>query len=227
MKTAKDELAKILDSGNEDAIAEALQQFFSKYGDNLPLPGEDTAFDRTMWAASQYIRLSSKDEQILSRVTLKLLGERSEQGAADSAILRLRDLVGAGREAAVQTWQDMLAAMAWQQLVPAGALRGVSSRMVSLGTFQQDLDGSNIQVNLGWAVDEDQFRILLNAKDSSGLAMPNVELRVREQSAGVVYSRTTNQDGAIVAPSIKVGPGSYQIEVLVGDKVAHTPFFVL
>jgi len=225
MKTPTEELKKILEGKDEGCIAEDVQKFFQRHGDSLPLPGEDTALDRAMWAASEYVQLSAKDESILSRVTLALLGEAADPVA--STVLKLRDLVGAGRDSAVRTWQDMLAAMAWQQMVPAGALRGVGSRMVSLGTFQQDLSGANIQVNLGWMVDQDQFRILLNAKDSKGAAMSDVELRVKEQERGVVFSRKTNQDGSVVAPAVKVGPGSYQIEILVGDKSAQTPYFVL
>lgn len=225
MKTPTEELKKILEGSDEGVIANGVRNFFERYGDSLPLPGEDTAFDRAMWAASEYIELSAKDESILSRVTLKLLGEAADPVA--STVLKLRDFIGTGRDAAVATWQDMLGAMAWQQMVPAGALRGVGSRLVSLGTFQQDLSGASIQVNLGWMVDQDQFRILLNAKDNKGEALSDVELRVREQDRGVVFSRKTNQDGSVVAPAVKVGPGQYQIEILVGDKVAQTPFFVL
>ncbi len=225
MKSVTDELKKILEGKDETAIVEGVKNFFQSHGESLPLPGEDTAFDRAMWMASEYIELSPQDEKILSRVTLKLLGEAADPVA--SAALKLRDLIGAGREAAVTTWQDMLGTMAWQQMVPAGALRGVGARMVSLGTFQQDLSGASIQVNLGWMVDQDQFRILLNAKDQKGDAIPDVELRVKEQDRGVVFSKKTNQDGTVVAPTVKVGPGSYQIEILVGDKVAQTPYFVL
>lgn len=225
MKTPTDELKRILESNDDGAIAEGVKNFFQAHGDNLPLPGEDTAFDRAMWMASQYIQLSPQDEKILNRVTLKLLGEAADPVA--SAALKLRDLIGAGRDTAVSTWQEMLGSMQWQQMVPAGALRGVGTRMVSLGTFQQDLSGASIQVNLGWMVDQDQFRILLNAKDVKGEALSDVELRVREQDKGIVFSKKTNQDGTVVAPQVKVGPGSYQIEILVGDKVAQTPFFVL
>lgn len=224
MKTPTEELKKILEAKDEDAIVEGVRHFFHKYGDNLPLPGEDSAFDRVMWAASEYIQLSPTDESMLSRVTMKLLAEHPDMATA--TMLKLRDLVGAGREAAVSTWQDMLCSMQWQQMVPAGALRGVGTRMVSLGSFQQDLGSTNVQVNLGWLVDQDQFRILLNAKGESGDAVPDVELRVRESDRGVVFSRKTNQDGYL-APTVKVGPGTYQIEILVGDKTAQTPFFVL
>jgi hypothetical protein len=225
MKTLTEELKSILEGKDEQSIADDIRNFFQRHGDKLPLPGEDTALDRAMWAASEYVQLSDKDESILSRVTLRLLGKAADPVAC--TVLKLRDLVGSGRDNAVRTWQDMLASMSWQQMVPAGALRGVGTRMVSLGTFQQDLSGANIQVNLGWLVDQDQFRILLNAKDSAGEAMSDVELRVKEQDKGVVFSRKTNQDGSLVAPAVKVGPGSYQIEILVGDKVAQTPFFVL
>lgn len=225
MKTPTEELKKILEGTDESAIAEGVRKFFQRHGDSLPLPGEDTAFDRAMWAASEYVELSDRDENILNRVTLRMLGDLKDPVA--STVLKLRDLVGTGRETAVRAWQEMLGTMAWQQMVPAGALRGVGSRMVSLGTFQQDLAGASIQVNLGWMVDQDQFRILLNAKDKQGAALSDVELRVKEQERGVVFSKKTNQDGSVVAPAVKVGPGQYQIEILVGDKVAQTPYFVL
>ncbi len=184
MKTPTEELKKILECKDEGAIADGIMDFFQRHCDSLPLPGEDTALDRAMWAASEYIQLASRDESILSQVTLRLLGEAADPVA--STVLNLRDLVGTGRDSAIRAWQDMLAAMAWQQMVPAGALRGAGTRMVSLGAFQQDMDGTNIQVSLGWMVDHDQFRILLNAKNNKGEAIPDVELRVKEQenSAG-------------------------------------------
>jgi hypothetical protein len=225
MKTPIEELKRILEAKDEAAIVEGVTNFFHKHGDSLPLPGEDSAFDRVMWAASEYIQLSPTDESMLSRVTMKLLAAHPDMATA--TMLKLRDLVGSGRETAVNTWQDMLSAMQWQQMVPAGALRGVGTRMVSLGSFQQDLGDTNVQVNLGWLVDQDQFRILLNAKGGTGEAVPDVELRVKESDRGVVFTRKTNQDGTVVAPTVKVGPGTYQIEILVGDKVAQTPFFVL
>ena len=225
MKTPTEELKRILEGQDEGAVADGIRNFFQRHGDSLPLPGEDTALDRAMWAASAYIELSARDESILNKVTLRLLSESADPVA--TTVLKLADMVGNGRNIAVAAWQEMLAALSWQQMVPAGALRGVSTRMVSLGTFQQDLCGANLQVNLGWMVDQDQFRILLNAKDINGEALPDVELRVKEQDRGVVFSRKTNQDGSVVAPSVKVGPGSYQIEILVGDKVAQTPYFVL
>jgi hypothetical protein len=57
--------------------------------------------------------------------------------------------------------------------------------------------------------------------------MPNVELRIKEADRGVVYSRMTNDDGAVVAPSVHVGPGKYQIEVICGEQSAATPYFVV
>lgn len=221
MKTLKDELAKVL-GAKEEAAADAFQKFCAKHGGSMPLPGEDSQFDKLMWAASEYGNLSKKDEGILSRVTGKLLGEKD---VVETTVLKLKDLVGQGKEAAINTWQDMLSAMSWQQMVPAGALRGVGTQMVSLGTFQKQLEDANIQVNVGWLVDKENLRILLQAKSADETGISNVELRIREQTRGIVFSRMTNEDGAVVAPSVHVGPGRYQIEVMRGEKVAETPYF--
>ncbi len=159
----------------------------------------------------------------MNRVTAKLLGEEVDVAAA--AVLKLKDLIGSTKEAAISTWQDMLAAMSWQQMVPAGALRGVGTQLVSLGTFQRQIDNANIQVNLGWMVDKDQLRILVQAKDDQQVAISDVEMRINESERGVVFSRKTNQDGSVVAPSVQVAPGQYQIQVIFMDKIIETPFF--
>ncbi len=99
--------------------------------------------------------------------------------------------------------------------------------MVSLGTFQKQLADANIQLNLGWLVDQDHLRILLQARNSEQQALPDVELRVNEVKQGTVFSRKTNQDGAVVAPDVQVGPGQYQIQVIWMDEIAETPFFVI
>lgn len=226
MKTLKDELAKVLNAKDQTAAADAFQKFCQKYGNSLPLPGENSQFDQIMWAASEYATLSAKDEKILKRVTAKMLGEE-EVDMVTAGVLRLKDLVGQGKEAAINTWQEMLASMQWQQMVPAGALRGVGTQCVSLGTFQKQLADANIQVNIGWLVDKDHLRVLLQAKDNEQQAMPNVELRIKEADRGVVYSRMTNDDGAVVAPNVHVGPGKYQIEVICGEQSATTPYFVV
>lgn len=224
MKTLKDELAKVLNAKDENAAAEAFEKFCAKHGAALPLPGEDLEFDKAMWAASQFTSLSNKDEALLKRVTGKMLGE--EKDPVGAAVLKLKELVGQSKEAAIATWQDMLAAMAWQQMVPAGALRGVGTQMVSLGTFQKQLDDANIQVNVGWLVDKDHLRVLLNAKNAEEEALSDVELRIMSADGRVVYSRKTNEDGAVVAPNIQINvPGKYRIEVLHGSLVAETPYF--
>jgi hypothetical protein len=225
MTTLKEELAKVLKIKDEGACAEAFEKFCSTHADYLPLPGEDTQFDKAMWAASQFISLSKKDEEILNRVTAKLLGQQVD--VVGTAVLKLKDLVGNTKESAISTWQDMLAAMSWQQMVPAGALRGVGSQMVSLGTFQKQLADANIQVNLGWVVDQDHLRVLLQAKNEKDEALPQVELRINEAERGVVFTRKTNEDGTVVAPNVAVGPGPYQIQVFWMDQVAETPFFVI
>lgn len=225
MNTLKEELAKLMKGNDDAACAEAFEKFCAKYADVLPLPGEDSQFDKAMWAASQFTKLSAADESILNRVTAKMLGEQTD--TVGSAVLKLKDLIGQGKETAINTWQDMLAAMAWQQMVPAGALRGVGAQMVSLGTFQKEIADANIQVNIGWLVDQEHLRILLQAKDEQEQGLRNVELRINEVTRGVVFSRKTNEDGAVVAPNVHVGPGQYQIQVLFDDHVAETPFFVV
>ncbi len=225
MKSLKQELDKVLSMKDEKACAEAFEKFCRVNAASLPLPGEDTQFDKAMWAASQFMSLSKKDESIVNKVTARMLGEQVDVVA--TAVLKLKDLVGNTKEAAIATWQDMLAAMAWQQMVPAGAMRGVGTQSVSLGTFQKQLEDINVQVNLGWLVDQDQLRVLLQAKNAADEAIPEVELRINESDKGVVFSRKTNEDGTVVAPEVKVAPGKYQIQVLWNDVVAETPFFVI
>lgn len=140
-------------------------------------------------------------------------------------MLKLKDLVGQGKEAAIATWQDMLTGMAWQQMVPAGALRGVGTQMVSLGTFAKTVDDASVHLNIGWMVDKDQLRVLLQAKDGQDEALSDVELRIKEEGGKVVYSRMTNEDGAVVAPNVQVGRGRYRIEVVRNQQVAETPYF--
>jgi hypothetical protein len=224
MKTLKDELAKVLKGKSETAQAEDFAKFCVKHAASLPMPGVDPEFDRAMWAASEFTALTPKDEKILKRVTAKLLGEAEK---APAKVLKLKDLIGASKEAAINTWQEMLASMSWQQMVPAGALRGVGTQMVSLGTFQKELGDASIQVNVGWMVEKEHLRILLQARDAEQQNLPDVELRIKEASRGVVYSRMTNEDGAVVAPNVHVGPGQYQIQVVRGDRVAETPYFVV
>lgn len=225
MTSFKDELTRVLAIKDEKACAAAFENFCQANAGELPHPGEDTLFDKAMWAASAHLTLSAADQAIVKRVTGRLLGRTVD--VVDTAVLKLKDLVGSGKEAAVTAWQDMLASMAWQQMVPAGAMRGVGTQMVSLGTIQKELASANIQLNLGWVVDEDQLRILLQAKDAEQNAIPNVEVRIMEADRGAVWSRKTNEDGSMVAPSVAVEPGKYQIQVHFMDEVAETPFFVI
>ncbi|MBC7999736.1 MAG: carboxypeptidase regulatory-like domain-containing protein [Leptolyngbya sp.] len=228
MNTLQDKLAKILSIKDERACAESFESFCQEHAEILPMPGENSMFDKAMWAASKFTALSKKDEAILSRVTGRLVGEsvvKPVVAAAKSSVLNLKELVGSTKETAIGAWQDMLSAMSWQQMVPAGAMRGVGTQMVSLGTFQKQLDDANVQVNLGWLVDKDQLRVLLQAKDKNENALSDVEVRITETERGVVFSRKTNEDGSVVAPSVQVGPGQYQIQVIWLDKVVETPFF--
>lgn len=223
MNNPKSDLAKILSEKDERESAASFEKFCSRNAAHMPLPGENKHLDQAMWEASKYMPLSSTDESILKRVTGKLMGEQVDVAAV--AVLKLRDLVGSTKETAINAWQDMLSAMTWQQMVPAGAMRGVGTQLVSLGTFQRSIDHANIQVNLGWMVDKDQLRILVQAKDDDEIAISDVEMRINEVERGTVFSRKTNEDGAVVAPQVQVGPGQYQIQVIFMDKTIETPFF--
>lgn len=223
MNTLNEKLAKILAIGNEEECARSFQAFCKEHARELPLPGENKQFDKAMWAAAKFMHLSKKDESIVDRVTARLRGEKAVD--VKQAVLNLRDLVGSTKQAAIDTWQDMLIAMSWQQMVPAGAMRGVGTQLVSLGTFQRQFDDVNIQVNLGWHVDKDQLRVLAQAKGADEEALSDVEVRITEAKGDVVFSRKTNEDGSVVAPSVPVKPGQYKIQVLWLDSMVETPFF--
>ena len=220
--TLNQKLAKILTIKDESELAESFEKFCLDNASSMPLPGENAQFDKAMWTAAKFSKLSKSDESILSRVTGKLL-EKSEEPSV--AVLKLKEMVGATKQAAIDTWQDLLSAMSWQQLVPAGALRGVGTQMVSLGTIQRVVDDVTIQVNLGWHVDQDQLRVLMQAKGKEQEAVQDVEIRITELAGDVVFSRNTNEDGSVVAPSVPVKPGDYKIQVLWCDNVIETPFF--
>lgn len=222
MNTLNDELARILAIKDEAECVRSFETFLKDYSGELPLPGENKQFDKAMWTLSKFTWLSRSDEQILSQVTSRMIEQIAEPRAA---VLKLKDLVGSTKQAAIDTWQDLLTAMSWQQLVPAGAMRGVGTQMVSLGTIQRVVDDVTIQVNLGWHVDQDHLRLLMQAKGKEQEAMQNVEIRVTEVEGGVVFSRRTNEDGAVVAPSVAVKPGQYKIQVLWLDNLIETPFF--
>jgi hypothetical protein len=222
MNILNEKLAKILAMNDDAACADCFESLCREFVGDLPLPGENKHFDKAMWAASKYTKLSKSDEQMLNRVTSKLLDQAAEPSKAE---LKLRELVGATKQAAIDTWQEVLAAMSWQQLVPAGAMRGTSTQMVSLGTIQRVQDDVTIQLNLGWHVDQDHLRLLMQAKDKEQEAVQDVEIRVTESAGDVVFSRRTNEDGAVVAPNVPVKPGQYKIQVLWSDNVIETPFF--
>jgi len=236
MTTLNDKLAqltKAMANGDESACAQSFEKFCQENFQELPLPGENKLFDQAMWSASKFMPLTKKDEAIVKRVTGNMLEAISPvtvavaqaAAAAEKQVFALRDLVGQAREQAALAWQDLLAAQQWQQMIPAGATRGVGAQLVSMGTFERTVDDVRIQVNLGWLIDDNNLRVLLQAKDADENAIPEVEVRISEQDRGVVFSRMTNQDGAMVAPAVKVGPGQYQIQVFWSDKVVETPFF--
>lgn len=223
MTTLNDKLTTVMNIEDERECALAFESFCRDNFEHLPLPGENSLFDKAMWVASEFTRLSAADELIVKRVTEAMIGETVT--ATQKAVLKLKDLVGATRDSAITAWQDMLYGMQWNAMVPAGATRGVGSQLVSLGTFEKEVENTKIQVNLGWLVDKDQLRLLLQAKDDDENAMEDVEVRITETDRGVVFSRKTNKDGAVVAPAVQVGPGEYQIQVYWLDKVVETPFF--
>jgi hypothetical protein len=220
--TLNQKLAKILAMKNETELAESFERFCVDNASSMPLPGENAQFDKAMWTAARFSKLSKSDQAILNAVTANLLDKAAEPSAA---VLKLKEMVGSTKQAAIDTWQDLLSAMSWQQLVPAGALRGVGTQMVSLGTIQRVVDDVTIQVNLGWHVDQDQLRVLMQAKGREQEAIQDVEIRITESAGAVVFARNTNEDGTVVAPSVPVKPGDYKIQVLWSDNVIETPFF--
>jgi hypothetical protein len=235
MTTLNEKLAKVMAIKNETELVRSLEEFCRSHFEDLPLPGESKLFDQAMWNACQFAPLTLGDQAIVKRVTERLITSTIAEKAAnivsaanqatDKAVFHLKDLIGQARETAVATWQDMLAVGQWQQMVPAGATRGVGAQLVSLGTFERHEDNVRIQMNLGWLVDDNNLRLLLQAKDEEDNAISDVEVRIMETDRGMVFSRKTNEDGAMVAPSVKVGPGQYQIQVFFTDKVVETPFF--
>ncbi|MBK8220066.1 MAG: carboxypeptidase regulatory-like domain-containing protein [Candidatus Obscuribacter sp.] len=230
MTTLNDKLKQVLSIQDETECAKSFEKFCQENFHDLPLPGENSMFDRAMWMASQFLSLSKSDEEVVKRVTNRMEAKLPREVSAldqavDKAVFHLKDLLGQARETAIGTWQDMLSACAWQQMVPAGATRGVGSQLVSLGTFEKVEGDVRIQVNLGWMVDQNNLRLLLQAKDSEDNAIADVEVRVTESDKGLIYSSKTNQDGAVVAPAVKINPGQYQIQVFWSDKVVETPFF--
>ena len=220
--TLNQQLAQVLANGDEAECAKSFETFCSTNAADMPLPGENKQFDKAMWTAAKFTKLSKSDDRILNRVAAMMLEKIAEPSAA---VLILKDMVGSTKQAAIDTWQDLLAAMSWQQMVPAGAMRGVSTQMVSLGTIQRVVDDVTIQVNLGWHVDQDHLRLLMQAKGKEQEAMKDVEIRVTECDGDVVFSRCTNEDGSVVAPNVAVKPGQYKIQVLWSDNVIETPFF--
>lgn len=231
------ELTKAMAESNEGECARSFEKFCQENFQDLPLPGENKLFDQAMWQASQFTALSASDQAIVTRVTERMIGQLSPvatavsqaagrvAAATEKSVFVLKDLLGQARDTAATAWQEMLMAQQWQQMVPAGATRGVGAQLVSLGTFERAVDDVRIQVNLGWLVDDNNLRVLLQAKDVEENAIPEVELRITESERGVVFSRKTNRDGAMVAPAVNVGPGQYQIQVFWADQVVETPFF--
>lgn len=220
--TLNKQLAQVLVKSGEAECAKSFEAFCKEQASKMPLPGENKDFDKAMWTASKYMSLSKGDEKILNRLTTKLLEQIAEPGAV---AIKLRDMIGSTREAALLAWQELLDSMSWQQMVPAVAMRGTGTQMVSLGTIQRVVDDMTIQVNMGWHVEQEHLRLLVQTKGKEQAAVQDVEIRVTESQGDVVFSRRTNEDGAVVAPNVVIKSGQYKIQVLWLDNVIETPFF--
>lgn len=222
---AKTELRQILDIKEETACVEALADFCQRHGDKLPLPGENNQFDELMWKVSEHIQLGKEDKAVVKRVTEKLLSGLQQSGVDIG--LKFRELIGAGKDLALSAWQEALYSLSWQQLQPVAITRSAGKQMVSLGTIERQLGDAHVELNLGWLVDDDSLRILMQATDEKSSGLQDLELRIKEMDRGVVFIEKTNSDGALVASRVEVGPGSYRIEIGWKDLVAVTPYFVI
>jgi hypothetical protein len=121
MNTLNEKLAQILANGDEADCAKSFETFCREHAGELPLPGVNPQFDKAMWTASKFAKMTKIDERILNRVTGKMLEQIAEPGAIE---LKLRDLVGSTKQAAIDTWQDLLAgmlALKWFHSEPSSA----------------------------------------------------------------------------------------------------------
>lgn len=222
---AKTELRQILDIKEEDACVEALADFCQRHSDKLPLPGENSQFDDLMWKVSEYVQLDKNDNAVVKRVTERLISGLAQSGV--DVALKFRELIGTGKEMALSVWQEALHSLSWQQLQPVAITRSAGKQIVSLGTIERQLGDAHVELNLGWLVDDDSLRILMQARDEKSSGLQDLELRVKEMNRGVVFIERTDSDGSLVASSVEVGPGSYRIEIGWKDLVAVTPYFVI
>ncbi|MBX9770344.1 MAG: hypothetical protein K2X29_03180 [Candidatus Obscuribacterales bacterium] len=222
---AKTELKQILDIKEEDACVEALADFCQRHSDKLPLPGENSQFDDLMWKVSEYVQLGKEDKAVVKRVTERLISGLAQSGV--DVALKFRELIGTGKEMALSVWQEALHSLSWQQLQPVAITRSAGKQIVSLGTIERQLGDAHVELNLGWLVDDDSLRILMQARDEKSSGLQDLELRVKEMNRGVVFIERTDSDGSLVASSVEVGPGSYRIEIGWKDLVAVTPYFVI
>ncbi|MBX9878411.1 MAG: hypothetical protein K2Y22_08120 [Candidatus Obscuribacterales bacterium] len=220
---AKTELKQILDIKEEDVCVKALADFCQRHSDKLPLPGENSQFDELMWKVSEHINLGKEDKATVKRVTERLIAGLAQSGV--DIALKFRELVGAGKEMALSAWQDALFSLSWQQLQPVAITRSAGKQMVSLGTIERQLGDAHVELNLGWLVEEDSLRILMQATDEKSSGLQDLELRVKEMDRGVVFIEKTDTDGSLVASRVEVGPGNYRIEIGWKDLVAVTPYF--
>ena len=193
MNTLNEKLARILANSNEEVVAKSFAAFCKEHANELPMPGENKQFDKAMWTASQFTKLSRRDEDMVARVTAKLAMTAMTPvnlvaKSMHDTVLNLQDLVGSAKQGAIDTWQDMLSAMSWQQMVPAGAMRGVGAQMVTLGTFQTQVADASVQFNLGWHVGKDELRLLVQAKDPAAQALSDVEVRVTSIDGTTAFS---------------------------------------
>src|SRR5579862_3630597 len=64
---------------------------------------------------------------------------------------------------------------------------------------------------VAWAQSAATSQISGTVKDSTGLVLPEAQVRVTQTDTGLVRAATTNSDGVYVLPSLPIGP--YQLEV--------------
>jgi hypothetical protein len=66
-------------------------------------------------------------------------------------------------------------------------------------------------IAVAWAQSAATSQISGTVKDSTGLVLPEAQVRVTQTDTGLVRAATTNSDGVYVLPSLPIGP--YQLEV--------------
>lgn len=218
----KKQLEKISQINDQERCADALADFFKANCELLPPPGKSHEFDLAMWQASEYMSLSTSEQDAVSRVTSKLLAKKE-----DAEVIDFRKLTSQAMKEILGQWEKLVGEFSWNPSPAlAFATRAVSAHpTISLGTYKSNLADIDLQINLGWIVDKSQLKVIMQALGSDSQAVSNVEFMVRDQDNVIVYSRKTNDDGAVVAPEIKLPSGQYQIEISFEQQVLKMPKF--